>query len=92
MEYECKALLINRKKDRENDVDYLHITLYSKNNPTISGELPIQDLEFKTCKKAHVYGLTFSFLTEGNDIEINNLEKVSIETNNDSVLIEGKQL
>lgn len=91
MKYKCKSILIKRKKNRETDEDYLHITIYSKNNPTISGELPVADLDFKEVLKCHVYGLTFSFLTVGNDIEINNLEEVTIETKGNMVLIEGIQ-
>ncbi|MBT3407897.1 hypothetical protein HOC99_03180 [Candidatus Woesearchaeota archaeon] len=91
MNYKCKAMLINRKKNRADDMEYVHITLYSKNNPTISGEMPILDLEFTEVKKAHMFNLTLNFLTEGNDIEVNNLEEINIDVKNDMVLIEGKQ-
>lgn len=79
-----------KKESEESDTRPCFISLFDVNDPHKSGKVPMKILEFKP-HRVIMKNLTVKYLPTGNDIVINDLSEVDIETEKDSVIITGKQ-
>jgi len=93
MEYKAKSIIVGRKK-RENETDEAYpcfISLFDINNPHTSGKVPKQILDIPLVHKVIITGLDVNYLVEGNDIVINDLEKIEVKVDEGHVYIKGVQ-
>jgi hypothetical protein len=94
MRYKTKSIIIGRKKrERETDDDYpCFISLFSVNNPHVSGKVPDKILEFRHTDRVEITGLDILYLPGGNDLVINNLSEVEVMHEiGGHIYISGKQ-
>ncbi len=93
MEYETKSVIIGRKK-REHDTDEAYpcfISMFDIRNPHTTGEVPKQTIDIPLAHKVIITGLDVNYLVEGNDIVINDLEKIDIRVEEGHIYIKGVQ-
>ncbi|MFH0978518.1 MAG: hypothetical protein V1837_04415 [Candidatus Woesearchaeota archaeon] len=94
MKYKAKSVIIGRKKrEKESDDDYpCFVSLFSVNNPHVSGKVPDKILEFKHTDRVNIDGLDIIYLPAGNDLIINDLAEFELmhETGG-HLYIKGKQ-
>lgn len=92
--YNICSIIIGRKK-RKNKDDTKHpffISFFPMNNPHKSGEAPLKIIDFPLIDRVDIYGLDVIYLLGGNDIVINDLEFIEVQTDdNFRVYITGKQ-
>ncbi|MFC1691421.1 hypothetical protein ACFL0W_04545 [Nanoarchaeota archaeon] len=79
MEYTTKSAVISRKPGKEGHIMSVMIAMYPINDGHKSGESPEQILEYEDVEKVEINGLTVEFFTAGNDIVLNNLDKINVE-------------
>ena len=78
MKYQTKSALIARMPRGEEEYKKVIIKLFSTDNPHRKNVLPEKTLEFPNTRKVVIKGLEISYLTEGNDILINDLKDISV--------------
>lgn len=76
----AKSVIVGRKKV-DDDIYYSIITLFDINDPHLSTEMPKKTFEFECNSVNFVNPLKFKFLTQGNDIVINNISEITIKEN-----------
>ncbi|MFH1439283.1 MAG: hypothetical protein ABIG89_01875 [Candidatus Woesearchaeota archaeon] len=94
MKYKAKSIIIGRKKrlDEEDTKHPFFISLFDMNDPHKSGQAPKQIIDFPLIDRVDLKGLDVSYLLGGNDIVVNNLESIEVDTDdNFRVYIKGKQ-
>jgi len=68
------------------------IKLFNTNSPHRKNLLPDETLDFPNTRKVIIEKLTLDYLTEGNDIVINDLEEVEIkQPDSITVVVSGQQ-
>ncbi|MBU2590085.1 MAG: hypothetical protein KKA65_00470 [Nanoarchaeota archaeon] len=92
--YITKSIIIGRKKGTKDkpDVRPCFISLFDKNNPHKSAQIPFEILEFEEIHKIVIKGLDINYLLPGNDIIINNLEHIELKIESPHIFLTGKQL
>ncbi len=90
--YKARSVLIGRKKKFSEDIEDrpCFVSLFDINNPHISGKVPKKILDF-TAHKIIITDLNVNYLLAGNDLVINNLEYVEVNSDEGHVYITGKQ-
>jgi len=88
-EYKTKAVIIGRKKDAGRL--FAFIALFDMNDPHKSAEPPKKILEFPACRNVKIYNCDIKYMIAGNDIIINNLEKIDIDEKEGRVVVRGFQ-
>lgn len=80
MEYKTKSVLVARlpRKD-DNEFKTASIKLFNVNDPHLTQVMPIEDIEYENVEKIKIKNLELNYFLEGNDLIINNLEKINIE-------------
>ena len=92
MEYKTKSVILGRTKRQDKESDYpVFLHLFDINNPHKTGEVPIKMVEFPDIHKVEIKGLDILYLPRGNDLVINNLETLKVETEDNHIFISGKQ-
>lgn len=86
-EYKTKAVIIGRKKD--SGVYAAFIALFDDNEPHKSGKAPEKVLDFLNCRNVRILGCDVKYMVAGNDIIINDLEKIEVEEKNNRLIIKG---
>ncbi|MFA5175721.1 MAG: hypothetical protein WC413_00460 [Candidatus Nanoarchaeia archaeon] len=88
MEYKTKSAIIGRKKN------FLKlgkltpfIELCDVNDPHKSPDCPKKILEFPKCKEVKIFNGNVKYMVAGNDLIINDLEKVTIEEHNSDLIV-----
>lgn len=90
--YKAKSILVARMPREGNEYKTATVKLFDTNSPHRKGVLPEKQLDFPSTRKVVIKGLDVEYLTEGNDLVINNLEEVDIsEQDSITVVISGKQ-
>jgi len=79
MEYKCKSLLIARMPRGEHENKTAVVKLFSKNDPHLTENFPTEELVFENTKRVILHGMTVKYMTEGNDLIVNDLKSVKIE-------------
>ncbi len=93
MRYPTKSVIIGRKK-RENMANEgrpCFFAFYSMNKPQTSGKVPDKIVDFEDVHKVIIKALDISYLLEGNDLVINNLEYLEIANDGGHLIVTGKQ-
>ena len=88
-EYKTKSAIIGRKKDAGRI--FAFIALFGMNDPHKSAEPPKKILEFPGCRNVRIYNCDIKYMLAGNDIIINDLEKLDIEEKEGRVIVKGFQ-
>ncbi|MEM4336634.1 MAG: hypothetical protein QXG86_01370 [Candidatus Woesearchaeota archaeon] len=88
-EYATKSVIIGRKKDAGRI--FAFIALFDINDPHKSAKPPKKILEFAGARNVRIYGCDIKYMLAGNDIIINDLEKVQIEEKEGRVIVRGCQ-
>jgi len=93
MNYKTKSAIIGRKGKRdENGNSPVFVNLFDINDPHKTAEVPKEMVDFKKIHKLVIDKLTISYLIEGSDILINDLEEIDIDEKEPGHLyISGKQ-
>ena len=92
--YEAKSIIIGRKKrvDPDDTKHPFFISLFDISEPHKSGDVPKQIVDFPLLDRVDITGLNVSYLLGGNDIVIDNLEYIEVESDdNFRVYITRKQ-
>jgi hypothetical protein len=91
--YKVKSVVISRKPGLDkNDLKTAFIGLFNENNPHLKAKEPIEVIEIEKIEKVRIRDLiNISYYLLGNDIVINNLTEVSIDSKDKIVTITGKQ-
>ena len=92
--FQNKSIIISRKsaKDEEGKKSTLQIALFSENNPHLSGREPFKVLEYKKIEKVRIRDLrNVSFYTSGNDLVINDLNRLEIKLEKGTITLTGEQ-
>lgn len=90
--YKVKSILIARMPRGENEYKTATIKLFNTNSPHRKNVLPDKQLDFPSTRKVIIEKLTVEYLTEGNDLVVNNLEEIDIlEPDTITVVVRGKQ-
>ena len=80
MEYKTKSVIIGRKGKRDDDGNSpVFVNLFDINNPHKTAEVPKEMIDFEKIHKIVIDKLTISYLIEGSDILINDLEEIEVE-------------
>lgn len=91
MEYKCKSLMLVRIKDRKNpdkDIPYdVELKLFNKNDSYKTDELPVEELTFENVKEVYLLGFDIKYLPRGNDLVMNDLNKVKITRDGNKLTI-----
>ena len=88
-EYKTKSAIIGRKKDAGRL--FAFIALFDMNEPHKSVEPPKKILEFPGCRNVRICDCNIKYMIAGNDIIINDLEKLEIEEKEGRVVVKGHQ-
>ena len=68
------------------------VSLFTKNNPHKTGEVPKQMLEYPNIEKVRINHLVnVSYYLEGNDIVVNDLAEVTVSLDKHILTITGRQ-
>lgn len=91
--YSTKSIIIGRKKgsDDKPDVRPCFISLFDKNDPHKSAQVPFEVLEFDEVHKLVITGLSVNYLLPGNDIIINDLKHIELRVEGPHIFLTGKQ-
>ncbi|MBW3003976.1 hypothetical protein KY328_02255 [Candidatus Woesearchaeota archaeon] len=83
MEYQTKSIIVDRKKDKEHpdkEMPYnVEIKFFGLNNPHMTDEVPVKNLEFENIHRVIIKGFEVNFLPRGADILLNDVDKVDVE-------------
>ncbi len=92
--YNVKSITISKKAGGSEDKYRIaFIGLFDENNPHLIARAPFKVLEIDDIEKVRLHDLrNVSFYLVGNDIIINNLEKLNVETSSGVVTLSGKQV
>lgn len=91
--YTVKSVVVSRKPGKNKDGLWsAFIGLFNDNNPHLKAKVPIKVIEIKDVEKVRIRELrNVSYYLMGNDIVINNLAEISIDTTDKIVTLTGKQ-
>jgi len=93
--YKVKSVVISRKPGKDKDEDGLwtaFIGLFNENNPHLKAKAPVEVIDILEVEKVRIKELrNISYYLMGNDIVINNLEKLVISKKDNIVTLTGKQ-
>lgn len=84
--YTAQSVLVGRMPREGNEYKTATIKLFSTNSPHRKGVLPDKQLDFPSTRKVVIKGGVVEYLTEGNDILINDLKEVDI-TESDTITV-----
>ncbi|MBS3119893.1 hypothetical protein J4475_03655 [Candidatus Woesearchaeota archaeon] len=94
--YKCKSAIIGRmhkrsKKTTERlDTLLAFVNLCDKSNPIRNNVMPFKFLEFEV-QDVKIKGLDVDFMIDGSDIVLDNLSSLSLEVEDDVLVISGEQ-
>ena len=89
--FKAKSAIISRKPNKDrNKLWHVLIALFEENNPHLNGVEPKRVLEYKEIEEVKVRELETSFFPTGNDVVINNLEKVEVKAGEKGLGIKNK--
>ena len=91
--YRAKSIMVGRKpRIGTNKYKTATISLFTRNNPHKTGEVPREVLEFPNSEKVRINDLiNISYYLEGNDLVVNDLDQVEIGLDKTIVTVVGKQ-
>lgn len=91
--YRVKSVTISRKPGKNKDGLWTaFIGLFDENNPHLKAKAPVEVLDLKEVEKVRIRDLrNISYYLMGNDIIINNLVTLNIETKGTVVTLSGEQ-
>ncbi|MBU0470710.1 MAG: hypothetical protein KKA62_02075 [Nanoarchaeota archaeon] len=91
--YKAKSVVISRKPLHDKEEEWsAFIGLFNENNPHLKAKVPFKVIEVPHIEKIRIRELrNISYYLRGNDIVINNLTELSIETKDDIMTLTGKQ-
>ncbi|PIN87833.1 hypothetical protein COV12_01750 [Candidatus Woesearchaeota archaeon CG10_big_fil_rev_8_21_14_0_10_32_24] len=92
--YDVKSITISKKPGGSEDKYRIaFIGLFNENNPHLTAQAPFKVLEINDIEKVRLHDLrNVSFYLVGNDIVINNLEKLHVDISEGVVTLSGKQV
>ncbi len=80
MKYGTTSAIIGRKGKRDDDGNSpVFVNLFDINNPHKTAEVPKKMIDFSKIHKIFINNLNISYLIEGSDILINDLEEIDIK-------------
>jgi hypothetical protein len=92
MRYKTSSAMLGRAKRKDKESDYpIFVHLFNVNDPHKTGKVPEEMLDFPETLEVKINGLDVIYLPLGNDILINNLEYIDIDTQGQHIVISGKQ-
>jgi len=91
--YKVKSITISRKPGKDKDgFKTAFIGLFNENNPHLKAKEPFEVLEIPDIEKVRLHDLrNVSYYLIGNDIIINNLVELNIDTKDNIVTLTGEQ-
>jgi len=91
--YKAKSVVISRKPShKDEEVWHAFIGFFDENNPHLKGKVPREVVEIPRVEKIRIRELrNISYYLLGNDLVINNLEELTIEQEENVVILTGKQ-
>jgi len=91
--YKVKSITISRKPGKDRDGFWTaFIGLFMENNPHLKAKEPFEVLDIKNIEKVRIHDLrNISYYLMGNDIVINDLTEITIDTKDNIVTFTGKQ-
>ncbi|MBI2669117.1 hypothetical protein HYX14_04715 [Candidatus Woesearchaeota archaeon] len=91
--YASKSVVISRKPGKDRDGPWTAmISLFDENNPHLKAKVPLKVVEIPKVEKVRIKELrNVSYYLRGNDIVINNLVKINVETKEGVVTLTGIQ-
>ena len=91
--FTAKSVVISRKPGKDRDGPWTAlISLFNENNPHLKAQVPVKVLEISKIEKVRIKELrNISYYLRGNDIVINNLVEISMDTKEGIVTLTGKQ-
>ena len=93
--YKAKSVVIGRKPGKDQDgFKTAFIGLFTDNNPHLKAKVPFKVIEIEEVEKVRIKELrNISYYLMGNDIVINDLIELSIDSDSDKniVTLTGKQ-
>lgn len=94
VKYKAKSVVVSRKPfHTKEDKWYAFIGLFNENNPHLKAKIPFKIIEIPNIEKVRIHELrNVSYYLQGNDIVINNLRELSIETEKGIVTLTGRQV
>lgn len=92
MIHKTKSIIVGRKKGGTEDFKPCFIAFFKVNNPHQKNIVPDKILEFTKIHKIIVEGMHVNYLLPGNDIVINDLEKIEIVRDGEHIHLKGKQI
>ena len=92
--YKAKSVVISRKPAHDKEESWsAFIGLFEENNPHLKAKVPFEIIEIKNVEKVRIRELrNISYYLMGNDVVINNLKEVKIDSKNGVVTLTGKQV
>ncbi|MEK6969097.1 MAG: hypothetical protein AABW48_01585 [Nanoarchaeota archaeon] len=93
MKYKAKSVVVSRKPNHDDEETWsAFIGLFNENNPHLKAKIPFKIIEIPLVEKVRVKELrNISFYLQGNDLVINNLKEINIDTKDKIVTLTGKQ-
>lgn len=91
--YQVKSIMVGRKpRVGNNKYKTATISLFTHNNPHKTGEVPKDVLEYPNIEKIRINDLVnISYYLEGNDLVVNDLDKIEIRLDKNLITLVGKQ-
>ena len=91
--YKAKSVTISRKPGKDKDGLWsAFIGLFTENNPHLKARVPFKVIEIKNVEKVRINELkNISYYLAGNDVIINDLTKIIIDTKENIVTLTGEQ-
>ncbi|PIN76796.1 hypothetical protein COV17_01065 [Candidatus Woesearchaeota archaeon CG10_big_fil_rev_8_21_14_0_10_36_11] len=91
--YNVKSITISRKPGKNKDGFWTaFIGLFNENNPHLKAKAPFEVLNIPDVEKVRIHELrNVSYYLMGNDIIINNLKELTIEKDDNILILKGKQ-
>ena len=88
MNYKAKSMLIARMPRGKHENKTAVVKLFNTNDPHLSDKFPSKEIKFENTKRVILHNMTVKYMTEGNDLIINDLNSVKIEKVKDHHTIE----
>ncbi len=91
--YKAKSAVVSRKPSHTKEESWFaFIGLFNENNPHLKAKVPFEIIEIPNVEKIRIQELrNISYYLQGNDIVINNLEEIEIDSEKGIVTLTGKQ-
>lgn len=90
--FKAKSVIVSRRPGKKEDTWSIMVALFGENNPHLKGRVPSRVLDYHEIEKVRIRELkNVSFYSAGNDLVINDLTEMGLDSKKRIITLTGKQ-